>query len=589
METSPEELISNDSLSRGLQLKKLKLSALAPLIAKTLKLEKINALYASHSHTSGVEFSGNILEALNIRFSYSEEELRNIPADEPFILIANHPYGGIDGLILLNLVTRVRPDFRIMANFLLQQIPPLKEHFVPVDPFENPLRKSKNISGIKRCLALLQQGHPIGMFPAGEVSALKLNNLKVSDRMWNPVVGKMIMKARVKVVPVYFSGRNSMAFNLLGLLHPALRTAKLPSELFNKQDEEITVRIGKPVPVKSLDDFTGPDELLRFLRAKTYALGSSLEVSSTPFLSRLHRIGQPQDIISETPQELLLADLERIRGTGLLVAHDHMEVYISSARFIPNILREISRLREVTFREVGEGTNKACDTDEYDLHYKHLFLWDAQKNRLAGAYRIGMGDVLFRRYKKKGFYLNELFRIRKEFYPVLRQSLELGRSFIVKEYQRQPYSLMLLWKGVNEFLKREGHRYRYLIGPVSISNSFSSLSKDLLVDFIRKNHYDDTLSRYVTPRKKYKYRHKGEGAGLRELNNTDIRVLDGMIAEIETSRNKIPVLLKKYLKQHARIIAFNIDPKFNNALDGFLVMNIDQVPDETFEMVTRQG
>lgn len=405
--------------------------------------------------------------------------------------------------------------------------------------------------------------------------------------MWSPVVGKMIMKAQVRVIPVYFSGHNSMVFNLLGLLHPALRTAKLPSELFNKHEEKISVRIGKPVSVKTINEFNDANELLRFLRAKTYALGSSLEVEPKRFLNRLQTPAEPQPIISETPLDLILQDINRIEKKDLLFTHEKLKVFISSARFIPNILREISRLREITFREVGEGTNNSCDTDEYDLHYKHLFIWDDEFKKIVGAYRIGLGDVLFRKYKKKGFYLNELFKIKKEFNPVLRQSLELGRSFIVREYQRKPYSLMLLWKGVNDFLKRENYRYKYLIGPVSISNSFSSLSKDLLVDFISKYHYDEVLSEYVKPRKKYKYQYKGEGAILRNIYNDDIKVLDNMISEIETSQNKIPVLLKKYLKQNAKIIAFNIDPKFNNALDGFLVMDIQEVPEDTFEMVMR--
>lgn len=584
---SSDDLISNDAVVKGLQLRKLKLASLAPLISKALKLEKVNKLYANNAEVNGVEFADKILEDLNVHYGCKPEELNNIPKTEPFIIISNHPYGGIDGMMLLSLITKVRPDFKIMANFLLQQIPTLKDNFVSVNPFESGSKTGMNISGIKKCLTLLQEGHPVGIFPAGEVSSLKLNNLKISDKMWSPVVGKMIMKAQVRVIPVYFSGHNSMVFNLLGLLHPALRTAKLPSELFNKHEEKISVRIGKPVSVKTINEFNDANELLRFLRAKTYALGSSLEVEPKRFLNRLQTPAEPQPIISETPLDLILQDINRIEKKDLLFTHEKLKVFISSARFIPNILREISRLREITFREVGEGTNNSCDTDEYDLHYKHLFIWDDEFKKIVGAYRIGLGDVLFRKYKKKGFYLNELFKIKKEFNPVLRQSLELGRSFIVREYQRKPYSLMLLWKGVNDFLKRENYRYKYLIGPVSISNSFSSLSKDLLVDFISKYHYDEVLSEYVKPRKKYKYQYKGEGAILRNIYNDDIKVLDNMISEIETSQNKIPVLLKKYLKQNAKIIAFNIDPKFNNALDGFLVMDIQEVPEDTFEMVMR--
>ncbi|MFN7312444.1 MAG: 1-acyl-sn-glycerol-3-phosphate acyltransferase, partial [Bacteroidota bacterium] len=218
-----ENLITHESIAKGLKLQKLKLSALAPIIAKALKLNKVNTIYANHATEEGLAFIDSILNELNIQYEFNEEELKYIPLNEPFIVVANHPYGGIDGLILLKLLAGVRPEFKVMANYLLQQIPPLKNYFVSVNPFETSAKTGMNISGIKKSLHLLDEGIPIGIFPAGEVSALKLNTLRISDKMWNPVVAKMIMKAKVKVLPVYFSGHNSLAFNLLGLVHPALR------------------------------------------------------------------------------------------------------------------------------------------------------------------------------------------------------------------------------------------------------------------------------------------------------------------------------------------------------------------------------
>ena len=275
---SNEDLISKEAVSRGLKLQKLKLASLAPLIIKVLKLEKVNQLYSNHAEAKGIEFADEILKELQVAYDFNPDELKNIPQHEPFIVVANHPYGGIDGLMLLRILTKARPDFKIMANFILQLIPALKDNFVSVNPFETSSKTGINISGIKNCLKSLQEGHPIGIFPAGEVSSLKLTNLKISDKLWNPVVGKMILKAQVKVVPVFFSGHNSIIFNLLGLVHPALRTAKLPSELFNKANEKIKIRIGKPINIKTINEFNNPNELLRFLRAKTYALESSLEI-----------------------------------------------------------------------------------------------------------------------------------------------------------------------------------------------------------------------------------------------------------------------------------------------------------------------
>lgn len=580
------ELIKKEDIEKGLHLRKLKIAALAKVVMKVLKLKKVNELYETSASLKGAAFAESIIDHLGIEYDFASQDLLNIPKDEPFIVVSNHPYGGIDGMILLGLISKIRPEFKIMANYLLQQIPPIKEQLVVVNPFEKTPKPGMNVSGIKKCLQLLDKGIPVGIFPAGEVSALKLNNFKISDKMWNPVVGKMIMKAGVKVVPVYFSGHNSVMFNLLGLVHPMLRTAKLPSELFNKKQDKIKVRIGKAVSIKTVQEFSDPNDLLRFLRAKTYALGSGLVVKKYFNLQSMFT-QYPQPIVEQTPHELILEDIKRIDPRDLLFTQGDFKVFMSGAKRIPNILHEISRLREITFREVGEGTNYECDTDEYDIHYKHLFIWDDKEQKIVGSYRIGLGDVLYRRYKKKGFYLNELFKISKDFTPILKNSLELGRSFIVKEYQRKPISLMLLWKGVNEFLKKENYRYQYLIGPVSISSTFSNLSKDLLVDFITKHHYDSKLALSVSPRKNYKYKYKGEAKELRNMDIDDIKELDNLIGEIEVTQQKMPVLLKKYLKQNAKIIAFNIDPKFNNSLDGFLVMDVQKVPDDTFEMVMR--
>jgi putative hemolysin len=579
-----EEMISKDELIESISFNKIKSKLLVHALMKMLKLDKVNGIYKGTGKNKGVAFVDSLLSQLNIQYECPEEDLKNIPKDIPFIVISNHPYGGIDGMILMSIILKHRPDFKMMVNYLLQHFPELKEHTVAVDPFEKGSQSTMNITGIKRSLNLLKNGIPIGIFPAGEVSAFQLKNMKVSDKMWHPVVGKMIMKSDVKVLPVYFSGHNSLMFNILGLINPNLRTAKLPSELFNKH-EKIKVRIGKPISTNTIKEFSDNDHLLRFLRAKTYSLGSSLDVKKH-FLSKRNIHKEAKLIIDETDKKLLIEDIENIKSKDqLLFSHQQFQVYISGASDIPNVLRELSRLREITFREAGEGTNNSCDTDEFDLHYKHLFIWDDATKNIVGAYRIGEGKKLFSRFKKKGFYLNELFKFDKGFNPIFKSSLEMGRSFITKEYQRKPYSLMLLWKGVNEFIKRNP-KYKYLIGPVSISNTFSNLSKDILVDYIYKNHFDEELAQYVKPRKKYNYKYKGEGKKLMDTQIKDIKFIDQIISDIEPNHAKIPVLIKKYLTQNAKIIAFNVDPHFNNSLDGLLVMKLDNIPSETFDLVS---
>lgn len=578
------DLIKEQDVTKALKLQKLHISLLAPALMKLLKLDKLNEAYSPLSELKSFDFTDKMLEELGIEFEIDAEDLKNIPKTEPFIAISNHPYGGIDGLISLSILNKIRPDTKFLANYLLQQIPPLKDNIIAVNPFDNAKNSSMNVQGLKEVLKHIQE-HPIGIFPAGEVSALQLNTLKITDKKWDPIIGKIIQRANVKVLPIYFSGHNSLAFNLLGLISPNLRTVKLPSELFNKK-QKVIVRIGRPILPKVLNEFENSDELLRFVRAKTYALGSGIEVKKF-FKINLSKLIKPRPIIAETLNIAIQNDIDAIQSDQVYM-HENFEVYISNAYNIPNVLKEITRLREITFRAVGEGTNRSFDTDEFDLYYKHLFIWDAKAQKIVGAYRLGLGDELFKQFGKKGFYLNQLFKLKKEFAPVLKESIELGRSFITLEYQRKPLSLMLLWKGINEFLKQNKGRYKYMIGPVSISGEFSNLSKDLLVAYIRHNHYDKALSKMVKPRKKFKYKYAGEDKKLLlEKHRDDIKLLDNFIGEIETNHSKIPVLIKKYLKLKGKIIAFNVDPKFNNALDGFLVLNINEIPDEAFDMVSR--
>jgi putative hemolysin len=239
---------------------------------------------------------------------------------------------------------------------------------------------------------------------------------------------------------------------------------------------------------------------------------------------------------------------------------------------------EIGRLREVTFRDVGEGTNKSFDLDQFDLHYNHLIIWDNAKKQLAGSYRIGKGKDILSQYGKNGFYISSLFKIKKAFYPVLEEAFELGRSFIVKEYQRQPFSLVLLWKGILCYLMKNPE-YSYLIGPVSISNDFSKKSKSLIVQYLRKNHFNLQLSDYIKPRKKFRIHKKllKDNELLIEGMDKNLKILDLYINEFQPSYS-VPVLLKKYLQLNGKIIGFNIDPDFNNCLDGLMVVKIADIP-----------
>lgn len=577
------KIISTEEFAKATKLDKLKMPGLAALLMEVMKINQVNKLFAQAQPKQGPDFVDAILEGCGVSIEFDERELKNIPKEGSFIAIANHPYGGIEGMVLLKMLCMVRPDAKVMANFLLKKIPNLADYFVAVNPFEN-IDHSSSISGLKTTLELLGNGTPIGIFPAGEVSTFKVDKQQVTDRMWHPVVGKIISKAKVPVVPIYFHGNNGLLFNLLSMIHPALRTAKLPSELFNKQGHTIKLRIGKPINVEDIPDSSNPTKLLNFLRARTYALGTGLEEDKKIFNPRnLFKIRkEPEDIAREIPAPVLEKEVEPLRENYRVWVEKNYEVFIVPTSSIPNIIREIGRLRELTFREIGEGTNKSVDLDEYDIYYNHLFIWDTDAKLIVGAYRIGLGDEIFYSFGKKGFYIAELFKIKEQFTPVLRKSLELGRSFIRKEYQQKPLPLFLLWKGILKYLI-DNPRYRYLIGPVSISNSFSKFSKSLIVDYINRNHFDEELAQYVRPRKKFRVDLSSIDTDLLMAGEDSFKGLDNLISEVETRSMKVPVLLRQYISLNAKIICFNIDPKFADCLDGFLVLDLQKVPQDILE------
>lgn len=578
------KIITKEDFSKAANLDKLHLPGLASLLMEVMKINEVNEVFQKAEHLQGPTFVDKILQIIGISVEFDEKDLKNIPREGAFIAIANHPYGGIEGLVLLKLLCMVRPDAKLMANFLLKKIPNLSDYFIAVNPFEN-VEHSSSISGIKNTLEQLNSGTPIGIFPAGEVSTFKFETQQITDKLWHPVVGKIIAKANVPVVPVYFHGNNGLLFNLLSFIHPTLRTAKLPSEIFNKRGHKIKVRIGKPILPSDISFRNNTTKLLDFLRAKTYALGTGLENEKKIFNPRnIFKIRKtPKPIVDAVSPAVLKDEIAGLQDFKVWTEKSY-EVYICPTSVIPNIIKEIGRLREITFREVGEGTNNQTDLDEYDIYYNHLFIWDTDTQMIVGAYRIGNGDEIFYSRGKRGFYIAELFKIRDQFYPILRKSLELGRSWIRKEYQLKPLPLFLLWKGILKYLLDNPH-YRYLIGPVSISNSFSKFSKSLIVDYISNHHFDHELAQYVRPRKEFKVDFSRIDKDLLMESSESLKDLDSLISEIETTHLKVPVLLRQYIALNAKIICFNIDPKFSDSLDGFLVVDLEKIPAEMLEKV----
>lgn len=555
------------------------------LLMSVLKLNRINEVYSNCYKKDTINFIETVLNELKVTINYNECELENIPKDGAFITISNHPYGGLDGLILLLLILKNRPDFKVMANYLLKRIEPLNNKILAVNPFENTNKSS--FQGMKASLMHLKNNQPIGIFPAGEVSTYHKDSKIVTDKLWSTDAIKLIKKVEVPVVPIYFEGNNSLLFHLFGLINPKLRSVKLPSELLNKKNKAVKVIIGKPISIKDQQQIDDINLFGRYLRTRTYALNSEISLKKfykTPALSFPKK---PETIAPILSKEIIKTELSSLEENHLLFEISNYKAYCAPALKIPNILNQIGILRELTFRKVGEGTNKSLDLDEYDLYYNHLFIWDKIEEKIVGAYRIGKGDDILRSYGKKGFYLNTLFKLKNPFKSILKESLELGRSFIQPEYQQKALPLFLLWKGILYYLLKNP-QFRYLIGPVSISNQYSNFSKQLIIEFIKSNYYDYNLGAFVKPRHEFNPQLKDDLdiSTILSLTKNDISKLDKYVKEIDQRNLPVPVLLKKYMKQNAKIIGFNLDPKFNNCLDGLMVLDLYQVPESIIKSLS---
>ncbi|WP_196895407.1 GNAT family N-acyltransferase [Aureivirga marina] len=559
-------------------------------LMEVLRISTINKIYNKNKHLNDLEFFTAILEDLEIDFEIPEEDLRRIPKDGPFITVSNHPLGGIDGIILLKILSEIRPDFKVIANFLLHRIEPMKSYVMPVNPFENHKDAKSSVAGIKNALMHIKEGKPMGIFPAGEVSTQKDENLLV-DKPWEAGAVRLIQKAKVPVIPIYFHAKNSRLFYLLSKINGTLRTAKLPSELLKQKDKTIKVRIGNPIPVKNLDEYKDLNDLSDFLRRKTYMLSNPYVEDSSKLIipNSLKLQKTPKEIVKGKGDNALIKEVDKLRKKGArTMKSKEFEIFFAEAKDIPNILHEIGRLREITFREVGEGTNEEIDLDKYDHYYRHLFLWDSINNKIVGAYRMGLGSDIYKKYGIEGFYINSLFRFDPELHKLFEESIELGRAFVVGEYQLKPMPLFLLWKGIVHVTVRHPE-LKYLTGGVSISNQFSDFSKSLMIEFMKSHYYDPYLAQYIRPKKEYKVKLKDTDKDfIFDVTKADLNKFDKIIDEIEPGNLRMPVLIKKYIKQNARLVAFNVDPKFNNAIDGLIFMKIADIPESTMKPIMEE-
>lgn len=562
------------------------------ILEHALAFPALNDVYrAAAAEDPSIPFVERVLGVLRIQVEVEESEFRRIPTSGPLIIVANHPFGGIDGIILTALLLRIRPDVKLLVNYLLGCIPDMHATSIFVDPFGGDGAKRRNAASIKSAIRWVEGGGVLGVFPAGEVSHLTLKNGCVTDPQWSDTIARIAHRSKAAVVPVLFDGCNTTAFQFAGLVHPRLRTVLLSRELLHKRGSTVRVAVGNPISFERLHRCmpngdanaaltdTHAERMTDFLRLRTYLLRSRLNSSTGLSAKALSPVARERQTPiapagSVTAMEREIAGLE---DTRLLVQSGALQVFCAPARKIPEVLLEIGRLREQTFRLVGEGTGRERDLDRFDEYYQHLFLWNREKRHIVGAYRVGRTDRILRRFGAKGLYTSTLFDFKPRLLAQIDPALEMGRSFVIPEYQKEFAPLMLLWKGIGRYVARHP-RYRRLFGVVSISDEFHSMTKQLLMAFLKANCYDAQLAELV------RAKNPPRAARFRDVDPrrmahlvSDMGDIEELISEIEAGNRGVPVLLRQYLKLNARILGFNIDPDFGDVLDGLVLVDLTAV------------
>ena len=540
-------------------------------------LNKLDRLYQQRpENLSSFEFMRYTLNALDIDYQVSLGDVNNIPQQGPVVIVANHPLGAIEGVILADLVGTVRSDVKVLANQLLKRLPEIDELFIGVDVFGGKNSRVTNSAAMLEANRHLTSGGLLIVFPAGEVSTYAKGSDDLADIEWRNSVAKFVKRSKATTVPIFINGQNSPWFYRSATVHPLLRSALLGRELLNKKATNIAISIGAPILFSEVSDFEHDKDMVNYFRLNTYLMGS--KQTST------EKITPPKVAFSIPIIDPLDADLLQVEIAGLaesfhLLDQGDFAVYCAPTQAIPLLMQEIGRIREENFRMVGEGSGLACDLDEYDLYYQQLFVWHKKDRQLVGAYRLGRVDKLIENKGLEGLYSRSLFNYDQAFIDTLDNSIEVGRSVVAAPYQKSLNALLMLWKGIATFVYRQP-KYTHLFGPVSISNDYSLVARQLMAETLSVHYYDEQKARLVSPSTPFSQsKSPFWQAGLLSAL-ASVQLLSKVLSRMEQGKG-LPVLLRQYLKMNGKLVCFNVDPAFQDCLDGLIVVNLKDVPLQT--------
>jgi putative hemolysin len=576
------------------------LTFVQPGLESLLGLARLNEMYAAHPDRDGRRFCDIALEALQIVPHASPDPGERLPASGGLVVVANHPFGGVDGLALHSVLARARSDVKLLGNFLLAQIPDLRPDIFFVDPFERPGRERRNMAGMREAIRWVRQGGVLVVFPAGEVSPIRRSERMAEDGPWHHSLTRLIRACAAPVLPAFIEGTNSPLFYGLGLLHPRLRTAMLPRELLRRQRSVVRIHFGRVIPLKQFEKLADA-EASSYLRLRTYALCARTAAAAPPAARTklggpwlaawptaradpagarvaAGRLGDASGCVSASRSTAsVAAEMRELIARADLVDHERFSIVLTTAKESPAVLDAIGRGRAMTFQAAGEGTGESIDRDAFDDYYRQLVLWDREREVVVGGYRLGGTDEILPARGIRGLYTSTLFRFDKRFFDRIGPALELGRSFVLPEYQKDFAPLMLLWKGIGRIVADEP-RYLRLFGAVSISREYSEMARALLSGYLSLVGGVPSGGKSVAvPRNPPRFA-QATRVGLRDLARLSVSDLDELIREIENGARGLPVLLRHYLSLNARALGMNVDRSFGDVLDALMLLDLCDVP-----------
>jgi putative hemolysin len=547
------------------------------LAERFIPVEKVRQLYRRVRQAPDGFGLENLLTEMRVELRVDAADTARIPTSGPVVVVANHPFGMLDGAVLAVLLTRVRPDVKVMTNYLLRDVPELARHCIFVDPFQTgPGSIEINRRAVREALAWLQDGGMLAIFPAGEVSHWQFPQAEIADPEWSDTAARLIRRTEAAALPIYFCGRNSVSFHLFGMIHPRLRTAFLLQEFLQQKGRTVAVRVGSEIPSASLTGAADDREVIEYLRWRTYLLARrSRTEKSWPAVVQSKIVAKAQEPVAP-PEcgELMAAELSGLGGNRCLAENGDMAVYLATADELPRTLQELGRLREVTFRLAGEGSGKCRDLDRFDRYYWHVLLWHKSRQELVGAYRAGNTAEIIAARGVSGLYTSTLFRYDEIVFQKMGPALELGRSFVRQEYQRQYAPLLLLWKAIACLVATRAET-PVLFGAVSISNDYSKASREMIFRFFEERMQSDELAGMIEPRRPFRpggLRPWDCRAMCRALRH--VEALAEPVTDVETDGKGLPVLLRQYAKVGGKLLAFNVDRKFSHVLDGLVLVDL---------------